>query len=190
MLTLLITAFAGAPAGYTEIRAGNDCKIYKGPATATGVVPVYADCTWPEIAPAKLHAKLSSWEGHAAIFTTVASSKIVKTEGSRSLVRQVHELSGVSNREVEIWMEKVPSGTGFEYRWTSPGPLATVAQGNVPTAQQDGYWKVTDAEGGGSHVEYLLTYDPGGSVPGFLVRWFQGSGTEASTLDLRTAGQK
>lgn len=190
MLTFLITALAGAPAGYTEIRTGNDCTIFKGPATANGIVPVYADCTWPEIAPAKLHTLLSSWEGHAAVFETVLTSKVVKTEGSRALVHQVHQLSGVSNREVEIWMEKVTVPGGFEYRWTSPGPLATVEKGNVPTGQQDGYWKVTEAPSGGSHVEYALTYDPGGSVPGFLVRWFQGSGTETSTIELRTAGKK
>lgn len=185
MLTLLATALAAVPSGFTEIKAGNDCKIYKGPATASGVVPVYATCDWTDVAPAKLHAVLADWEQHDEVWSTVGTSVTKKTEGSRSLVHQVHTLSGISNREVELWMEKKPVDKGFQYAWKSAAPV-TPAKGNVATTLSLGFWQVTEGSQG-SHVEYSLTYDPGGSVPGFLVRWFQASGTLTSTEELRAA---
>lgn len=185
MFTLLAAAVAAVPSGYTEIKAGNGCKIYKGPATAAGIVPVYASCDWPDVAPAKLHARLADWEQHDEIWSTVGSSTTKKTEGSRSLVHQVHTLSSISNREVELWMEKKTVPGGFQYAWKS-GPPVTPAKGNVATTSSEGFWQVTDGSQG-SHVEYALTYDPGGSVPGFLVRWFQASGTLTSTEELRAA---
>ena len=33
---------------------------------------------------------------------------------------------------------------------------------------------------------YELRYDPGGSVPGFVVRWFQGSGVRTLVGELRS----
>lgn len=189
MLTLFAAALAAVPSGYSEIKTGNDCTIYKGPATATGVIPVYAVCDWADVAPAKLHALLADWAGHARVHETIVSSKVEKSEGGRSLVHQVHQLSGVSDREVRIWMEKVPVEGGATYRWKNDG-LVTPTKGNVATAHHEGFWTVTDGPGGGSHVEYHLIYDPGGSVPGFLVRWFQASGTLTTTEELRTAGRK
>ena len=104
MLTFLFAALAAVPSGYTEIKEGNGCKIYKGPTTATGVTPVYATCDWTDVAPDKLHARLADWEQHDEIFSTVGTSVTKKTEGARALVHQVHTLSGISNREVDLWL--------------------------------------------------------------------------------------
>ncbi|MCB9673819.1 MAG: hypothetical protein H6737_01805 [Alphaproteobacteria bacterium] len=188
--TLLFSAALAAPSGFTEVKQANDCTVYKGTAGADGVVPIYADCHWSEIDPDKLHKLQYDWEGHAAVFSTVISSKIVKKDGEKSLVHQVHAISGVSNREVEIWMWREPVDGGFQYSWKSDGPVAEPEKGNVATTRHEGYWRVTKHPDGGSRAEYSLIYDPGGSVPGFLVRWFQTSGTIATTEELRAAAAK
>ncbi len=179
-------ALADAPEGFQKAKTANDCTIYKGPADADGVIPVFADCHWPEIPPEKLHALEYDWEGHSKVFSTVESSKIVKKDGDRARVHQVHALSGVSNREVEVWMwrEEVPGG--YQYNWKSDTPV-TPADGNVATAKHIGFWRITKHPEGGSRAEYQLSYDPGGSVPGFMVRWFQTSGTVDTTTELRAA---
>lgn len=187
--TLLTHALAAPPAGFTELKRDNDCVVYRGTVDGGGIAPVYADCHWPDVAPEKLHALLADWEGHANVHATVVSSKIEKTEGEKSLVYQVHQLSGISNREVRIWMQKTAVSGGFEYSWKNDG-VVEPQKGNVATARHIGYWRVTPDPAGGSHVEYSLDYDPGGSVPGFLIRWFQAGGTVETTNELRTAAKK
>jgi hypothetical protein len=186
----LTTVFAAPPAGYEELKQGNDCTVYRGAQDAAGIAPVYAECVWPEIPPDKLHKVLIDWEGHADTHVTVATSKIEKTEGERSLVYQVHQLSGISDREVRIWMQRTAVPNGFEYSWKNIEPFEPLVKGNVATTKHEGYWRVTANPAGGSKVEYALTYNPGGSVPGFLIRWFQAGGTIDTTVELRTAGNK
>lgn len=192
MITALLltasSALAAAPAGYKELTTGNDCAVYRGPAAADGIAPVYVECTWPDVSTAKLHAALSDWAGHAKVHGTIITSEVVKSEGGRDLVRQEHKLSGVSNREVEIWMEKKAVEGGFTYSWTNAAPV-TPEKGNVATTKHVGSWTVTDAPGGGASIVYKLAYNPGGSVPGFLIRWFQGSGTIETTEELRAVGR-
>lgn len=188
LLLTLVQALATPPAGSKELTTGNDCTVWREPALASGLTPIHAECTWPEADVSKLDAALSDWEGHAKVHETIVTSVIRKTEGARSLVHQEHQLSGVSNREVEIWMERseLPGG-GHAYTWKSAAPV-TPAKGNVATAHHEGFWHVRPAPGGGAQVTYRLAYDPGGSVPGFLVRWFQGSGTLTTTEELRAVG--
>lgn len=189
VLALIPSALAAPPAGARELTTGNGCVVWREPATADGITPVYAECTWPDVEPAKLYAVLGDWEGHARVHQTVVSSAVRKTEGDRSLVYQEHQLSGVSTREVEIWMWKAPLPEGgFAFAWESTAPV-TPKKGNVATAHHEGYWHVSPAPAGGSRVTYRLAYDAGGSVPGFLVRWFQGSGTLTTTEELRAAGR-
>ncbi len=187
VLLLLATVWA-APPGYKQLTTGNDCIVYRGPALADGTSPVQAECNWPDVDPAKLHAQLSDWANHANIFSTVLVSKVEKTEGNRALVYQEHALSGVSNREMRAWFEKKPVDGGYEYAWKSVEPV-TPKKGNVAALRNEGFWRVTAQPGGGARVVYRLAYNPGGSVPGFLVRWFQGSGTIDSTEQVRAVGR-
>jgi hypothetical protein len=70
------------------------------------------------------------------------------------------------------------------YGWTrATGEPLTACSDCVLTARSDGYWQAK-AEGSGVRVVHLLAYDPGGSVPGFIIRWFQTSGLEANVDDL------
>jgi hypothetical protein len=68
------------------------------------------------------------------------------------------------------------------------GTQPTPPDGNVSPAQDSGKWELSP-EGTGATVIYELHYEPGGSVPGFVVRAFQTSGFVLLTQELHKAGQ-
>ena len=49
-------------------------------------------------------------------------------------------------------------------------------QGNVLIARNDGLWRVTPAQDGGVHLVNEVQIDPGGSVPNWIINWFQTCG--------------
>lgn len=186
-LLMLTTALAAAPAGYKETKRAHDCVLYVGLKEADGVVPVYAECRWPDVDAAVFDRVFSDWTTHDELFSTIIASDLVRKEGGASVVHQVHTASGISDREVILAGRRAEVDGGFRYHWTRTADALTVAKGNVATARSDGAWWIKAAEGGGIEVKYELSYDPGGSVPGFLVRWFQVGGVADVLYDLRTS---
>ena len=81
--------------------------------------------------------------------------------------------------------EEYGSARGVEGAEGFPHRLRT----HVLPDQDDGGWTVIPDPRGGVRVEYDLLYDPGGSVPGFVVRWFQGSGFVQLVGEMRTAAK-
>lgn len=189
MLTLLIGAALAAPPDYRVTKTTDDgCELSLGPAEADGVVPMRAECTWDDVDLGTFERKLGDWAGHDEIFSVVVDSTIKRTDGDRTLAYQKHRSKGIGDREILLWMTHT-TVDGFErYGWTKAGdePLE-VASGNVAAARSDGYWQAKAAPGGGIVVVHWLAYDPGGSVPGFLVRWFQTSGLETNLTEMHTA---
>ncbi len=164
-LVAAATAAHGAPAGYSVTEADADgCELSLGPADATGVVPMHDD-----------------------IWSAVVTSDI-REAGDRALVWQTHQSKGIANREVLLWMKHETVGGADRYTWTQAGdrPL-TLTEGNVATGKDDGYWQVQADPRGGVKIVHHLEYDPGGSVPGFMVRWFQTSGLKANLAEARAA---
>jgi len=186
LLWTLSVALAAAPSGYKETKRAHDCVLYVGPKESDGVVPVYAECTWPDVNPQVFDQVFSDWGSHDELFSTIVSSEVIRKEGAASVVRQVHQSSGISDREVILLGSRAEVDGGLRYHWTKSTDPLTPAQGNVATAKSDGAWWIAPAEGGGVRVKYELRYDPGGSVPGFLVRWFQVGGVAQVLEDLRT----
>ena len=186
MLALLVDiALGAAPSGFKVTEADyNGCELSLGPAEADGVVPMRAECVWSDVSLDRFKAVMSDYTQHDEVWATVAESKVQRTDGDRSLVYQKHQNSGINDREILLWM-KHESVDGYDrYSWTrATGETLTAADGNVLTARSDGYWQAK-AEGTGIRVVHLLSYDPGGSVPGFIIRWFQTSGLEANVDDL------
>ncbi len=186
-LILFVASLASAaPAGYRVTKpSANGCELSLGPAEKDGVVPMRAECVWPEITIEKFNKAMANLDNHDLYWETVVDSTVKRVDGDRSLVFQKHRSKGINDREILLWMShKVVDGYD-RYSWTkATGEALTVTKGNVETARSDGYWQAK-AENGGIRVIHTLSYDPGGSVPGFLVRWFQTSGLEANTSDLR-----
>ncbi len=187
MIALLVSAALAAPAGWNVTDATADsgtCELSLGPAETDGVIPMRAECVWKDVTLDQFKTKMSAWDHHDDYFTTVVESTI-KTAGDKALVYQMHRSSGISDREVMItmWHEVVD---GFErYAWnTATAEPLTVIKGNVRCARSEGYWQAKAEPTGGIRVVHLLSYDPGGSVPGFLVRWFQTSGLGTNATEL------
>ncbi len=179
-MLLLLSSLAFA--GWTKNAEENGCVFYLGDRQGA-YAPVRAECVWP-IAPEKLQKLLAAEGAHDDYFTSVAESTVIGPTSGGNLVYQRHQASGISDREIMLVMgtETIPGGT--RYTWTRAQDQSKVTGEHVPCVVDTGKWEVS-AEGTGSRVVYELMYDPGGSVPSFLVRWFQGSGTRTLVGELR-----
>lgn len=176
MWILLAGLAIGAPPGFEQTKKTERCTLYLGAALANGVVPMRAECHFPEADPARLQAAFSRWEDHDLPFATVLSSDVLRTEGGVAWVHQVHAVKGVSDREGVLRMEKTAIEGGTRFSWTLDNGDLKPADGRVLIGHDDGFWEITTHPDGGTRAVHQLAYDPGGSVPGFLVRWFQTSG--------------
>lgn len=190
LITLLLLAgpALAAPPGFRETKQVDGCKLYLGPAESDGVVPMAADCVWTDVTLEAFEAKLAPWQNHDRVFSTVVASDVIRTEGGTSIVKQKHRASGISDREIIIAGSRTSvSGGGVRFSWKKKAESFAVASGNVEAARSEGYWQAVPNAGGGIKVTYELRYDPGGSVPSFLVRWFQTSGLVEILGDLHKA---
>lgn len=188
MITLLLTGAAlAAPPGYNVTKTGSSgCELSLGPAEADGVVPMRAECYWPEASLDKFKAVFGDWEKHDDVFSTVVESKVQRSEAGRALVYQKHRNSGIADREILLWMKSEQVDGWTRYSWTkAKGETLTVADGNVETPRSDGYWQAKASPDGGILVQHTLSYAPGGSVWGWVVRAFQTSGLEATVAEAR-----
>jgi len=188
MLTLLLaTALAAVPPNARLTASENDCTFYALPANANGVEAVHVDCEWPELTVVTLDALLKKWEAHASYFSAVAKAETLETKGEVSRVHQRHVASGISDREVtlDMWRETVEKG--YRYAWKNSGSQEPLwDKSSVACPQDEGAWTVVALPRGGVRINYDLLYEPGGWVPGFVVRWFQTSGIVTMLDELRT----
>jgi hypothetical protein len=179
MWTLLAALLTHAHAGWTIHSEADGCTFYVG-AQEGDVAPVRAVCDWA-IAPDRLHRALADMGRHDDYFSSVESSTVT----GPGIAEQVHVASGISKRAVRIRYGQEAIAGGVRYAWDkAPDQSGMDAYGVIPSADR-GSWEVTALPDGTSHVVYELRYGAGGSVPSFLVRWFQGSGTKALVLELK-----
>lgn len=157
--------------GWTESAQSDGCTFYTG-ARQGEYAPVRAVCQW-DIPPEKLQGLVARSADHDKYFSSVSVAEQV--EAGR--FRQVHQASGISDRELIVDMGQQTIPGGVRYWWKKSADQSGVSGDNVEVVVDTGKWEITASEGG-SKVIYELMYDPGGSVPGFLVRWFQTSGTQ------------
>ena len=177
-MTPLLLALT-ASAGWTVSTTSDGCTFYVGDRQGA-YAPVRVECDW-EIAPATLHGLIGNLSAHKQYFSSVSVSEKV----GEGRYRQVHVASGISDRELIVDMGSEPIPGGTRYWWKKSADQTGTTGAGVEPNQNQGKWEITDGASGGSHVVYELMYDPGGSVPGFLVRWFQTSGVELLVGELK-----
>lgn len=186
-LSLFWTSMAFAGTDWIENHQENGCTFYKG-TMKEDVLPVRAVCDWP-IDAQVIHKLLAKSGDHDRYFSAVAISDVVSTTNGRDRVRQVHQAAGVSDREVMIEMYNEPINGGKRYVWKRTADQSGLSGKQVAIVENVGFWEVTgDAQR--THVVYELEYNAGGWVPGFMVRWFQGSGMHTLLRDLRSYASK
>lgn len=187
---LLLAALSPAEAAWTTTAEKHGCVFSKAPPEGEAL-PLRAECRW-SIPPEKLVALLRDWERHDDIFGSVASSRIVGSEGSAKRVLQTHVASGISDRFVVLATteQAVDGGQRFSFRLAKDQSEATAqaaAEGGVVPSLDTGTWEVKSDGSGGSIVIHELRYQAGGSVPGFMVRAFQGGGFQDMLAELKAA---
>jgi len=191
MTLLAANALAGAPAvpaGYSEIKSANDCVIYAGPKDGAGVAPVWALCTWPDVDAKKLDGLLSNVDAHDTYFSAVGACDCAPADGG-SLCHQRNVASGIDDREIDLFMSRAVSGEITYHAWTPAPTQSGAADGNVQAVKSEGKWGITANPAGGSWVTYELYYNPGGSVPSWVIRWFQGAGIADLVGEMREVAQ-
>ncbi len=187
MFSLLVAAALAAPSGYKVSATHDGCELSLGPPAADGVVPMHAECDWADATIDKFRAVMSVWSKHADVFAVIVKSE-VRRAGDRALVYQLQRTKGISDREVLMWMWHADEGGADRYAWATAGEEAlTPASGNVRCERTDGYWQAKAKEGGGIKVVHHLEYDPGGYVPGFVVRAFQVDGLKTNVSEVHAA---
>jgi hypothetical protein len=191
MFLLLLSHALAAPAGYSVSTANHEgCELSLGPAMKDGVVPMHAECWWPDVTVDGFKRAMADPTHHDEVFTVIVKSEARSTVGGKQLVYQLQRSKGISDREVLLWMWHESTGGADRYGWSTAAdqPLVVI-DGNVRVARSDGYWQVKADSRGGVAVSHQLEYAPGGSVPGFLVRWFQTSGLQTNLTEVHAAAK-
>ena len=182
MLGLLLTTMLAAPEGYTLGKSRDGCTVHLGPKGASGIGKVYVECVWSDLTVAKLDAVLGDVGNHDVIFPSIAESDVLTTNGGVHRVRQRHVNPGISDREVMHLHGRAEKGSGVQHWWRKDKDQDGVTGDNVMPDKSNGYWLLQEKDGG-VKLGYSLQYEPGGSVPGFVITAFQSSGV----LDFVTA---
>lgn len=176
LLPLLSQPAFAVPKGFTEIKTTGGCSYYLGPEKASGYAVLRAECQWADVTVDELDKLLSKHADHDLYFSAVATSDVLGSEAGGTKVFQVHQASGISDREATLLYNRTVSGASITHAWqltpTQPAPK----DDRVTCVVDTGLWTLTPTPSGGATVIYELWYEPGGSVPGFVVRWFQTSG--------------
>lgn len=187
----LTVAALAAPPGFKVTKNTEHCELSLGEALPNGVVPMRAECHWPDLAPERLHTLFAAWADHDLYFSTVQSSELLRTDGRKAWVQQVHASKGIAEREAILMMERTElDGGGARYAWTLDNAGLEVGKGRVEVGYDNGFWEIRAHPDGGTSAIHQLSYDPGGSVPGFLVRWFQTSGLQAVVEEIEAYARK
>jgi hypothetical protein len=147
------------------------------------VVPVQAVCDW-EISPARLHALLAEFGSHDDYFGGLAESTVLPSDDGVTRVRQVHTASGISDRAAVVDWTVTEIEGGRRYSWTKAGDQSGIDGRGLEAIECAGSWDVL-ARGDDVRVVYEMRYAPGGNVPFFLMRWFQGAGIRGVLADFR-----
>lgn len=181
ILVLTFTASVTALADERkEVAQRADCVITVGDRVgATDLV--IADCQWP--IPASTIIPVVK---DAGIHDEINSSVVSSVKAGDLLFHQVHQASGISDREVTLKFTIDTLSDGVKVSWTkAPTQQPMTDEDNVRAIQDDGYWEVHDNGDGTSRVLYGLRYDPGGRVPSWVVRAFQKGGIADIVEEMR-----
>jgi hypothetical protein len=185
-LALTQVALATPPAGAEATVNDHGCQFYTGPRHSSGYDKITVQCVWADLSVEKINSMLSVNSLHDELFNTVAVAVSVGTHQGRELFRQVHQASGLSDREVVIEQWRTTITDGFRYNHRIHSDQSAVTGDNVAPEVNEGAWTVTSRSGGGSNVQYELVYAPGGWVPRFVVNRFQSDGIVSMVGGFRT----
>ena len=184
---LLPLSAQAAPGEFELVRTTEDCQTYMGPRDDDGVTPVRIECRWDDVTPESIEAMFDQFAHYHVFVWALSDSRIHRTEPDRALVWQRHEVPGTAPRETLVWLRSEANSFGSKrYTWASandePLELSLFA---TRAPKNNGMWDIIP-RAGGVDVVLELSYDPGGLVPDWLVKWCQTLGADRMMADIRT----
>ncbi|MCB9778936.1 MAG: hypothetical protein H6742_10265 [Alphaproteobacteria bacterium] len=184
MTGLLLALTLASPAhAWTDLGEKNGCAFSKQ--EEGDIVAMRAQCTW-DLPADKVIAWMGDWNKHGELFGSVASSKVLGSlQGGKGKVMQVHQASGISDREVVMDVDREDIPGGIRITHSKSADQSALSGERVEVGRDDGLWEIVSTADGGCTVLYELRYDPAGKVPGFMVKWFQGSGFKTMLDELK-----
>ena len=165
---------------------GPDCPLTTGP--KNGEITVRAECDWP-ISADPVHSTLGAVGNHDRYFANLGESAVLEERDGFVRVRQIHQARGIDDREVVVDWVITPIDGGYRYAWRKSIDQSEASGTRIEVEVHEGMWEITSTPTG-THVVYDMRYLPGGSVPAFLVRWFQASSIEKVLAEARTAAEQ
>lgn len=181
---LLVPALASADERKVVIEK-DGCVITVGDRDARGTDKLIATCTW-DVPLAGAVAVVKEADRHDDYLSSVLES----TRLPDGRVLQVHDASPLSERQVTLsFHDEAFADGGVRVWWTRSLTQEPLKDGRVEVPLNDGSWEV-HPDGGGTKAIYTLRYDAGGSVPDWLVRNFQKSGSLKLVGEMREAARK
>ena len=186
---------ASAWSQWTEDGRESGCVRYRGPRRGQ-VVPMRAVCTWA-ISPAALRSVMSRPQHYDRCFSRVERSELISSSSGKNTaaegmlrVYQVHNASPASDRAVylDYREERLRRGWRLSFRKSPPGQVTPIND-FVEVRQNQGYWHI-EPHRRGARVIFEGAYDPGGSVPSFLVRWFLSGGVQKMMDELLACARR
>lgn len=167
------------------VKESEDCSFARGPEAQ-----LVASCTWPDVQAARLDELLSDFAGAQEIWASVESSAIQGEPGSEGTpVFHVHSIPGLSDREILLLWKRVEEDGALRFSWTRAPEQPKVAEGRVNVPRDEGYYLIR-SEGEGIALEALFIYEPGGSIPDWVVRATQVTSADVMLGELREAATK
>ena len=130
-LGLGVLALAGG--GLTGWAGGDPlgCTIDAG-AKENGVVPIHAECSWPDRSPERVEQVLAELERHADVFGSLGASPVLERADGYALQGQVHVAPGIADREIMVeWQVDPPGEDGRRYAWSIAGDQSQRLQGGT-----------------------------------------------------------
>ena len=170
-LMMLVTSTALA-ADRKVVAKAADCEITAGDRDERGNNLMLCYCDWK--APLEsIKAAFKNVEEHDTYMTSVVESTVL----ADGRVLQVHQADGISDRQITLdFSEESFAEGGIKVSWTRSKQQEPLQKGRIDPPMDDGSWTVHPGELGVNKVIYSLRYEPGGRVPGFIVRAFQKDG--------------
>ena len=168
------------------------CLRYKG-SKQGDILPIKIVCTWP-LSTKAVQKVLSRPQHYHRCFSRVKKSRLIHTPSKpKSLIRvyQIHDGSPASDRAVylDYVIKQRVNEWILRFQQSPQGEVASIDEKWVTVKAHKGIWTVSKHTKG-VQVSLQSMYDPGGSVPSFLVRWFMGSGVQKMMNELRRCAQK
>jgi hypothetical protein len=118
---------------------------------------------------------------------------MIPTPSSSLLMRvyQIHDASPADDRAVylDYQVQKNPTEWILSFQITPTLEIKPNEKDYIPVKVNQGKW-IVRPKPKGVEVELESQYDPGGSVPSFMVNWFVSKGVQTMMDELKTCIQK